>query len=65
MNKPVPVGHLTETQEQIWEALFNLPKEEQADQLLKWALGRLTYYGPMNEPCANAIRVYYGEKQVR
>lgn len=66
MKTPVPVGHLTETQESMWEHLFqeNDPIERN-NKLLKWSLARLTFYGPMNEPCANAIRVHLGEEQVR
>lgn len=60
---PVPVGNLTETQEAVWREIFEAPRAEQAEKLLKWALSRLTFHGPVNEPCANAIRAYFGDEQ--
>jgi alkanesulfonate monooxygenase SsuD/methylene tetrahydromethanopterin reductase-like flavin-dependent oxidoreductase (luciferase family) len=31
-------------------------REEVARELLKWALARVTFYGPSEEPCAQVIR---------
>jgi len=61
---PVPIGELTKAQEDRWRRIFMMPRDQQAGELLKWALARVVFYGPMNEPCANAIRAYFGEEQV-
>ena len=64
MKIPDPVVELTETQKATWDRIFSLPKEDQPKALLKWALARIVFYGTMNEPCANAIRVYLNDEQV-
>ena len=50
----------SQTQVDIANRIAGLPREQQADELLKWALARITYYGPSDEPCAVVIREYFG-----
>ena len=55
---PCSVGQFSSIQEEMWQRIFSLPREERANQLLKWALARIEFYGPSDEPCAQAIRIY-------
>ena len=40
------------------------PRGLQPEELLKWALERITFYGPLDEPCACAIRSFLKHGEV-
>lgn len=48
----------SETQKAIALRIALLPAAEQPRELLKWALARLTHYGPSHEPAAQVIRAF-------
>lgn len=54
----------SETQVATAGRIARLPRENQARELLKWALARITHYGPMDEPCAVCIREFLNGQDV-
>ncbi len=54
----------SKTQMAMAARIGGLPADEQPKELLKWALGRITHYGPTNEPAAVVIREYLDNGRV-
>ncbi len=38
--------------------IASLPLEEQREEMLKWALSRLSYWGPGDDPCCECLREF-------
>lgn len=55
----------TETQKATCNRIAAMAAEEQPRELLKWALARVTFYGPCEEPVAECIREYLDNGAVK
>ncbi len=48
----------TELQVAMAKRIASLPLEEQREEMLKWALSRLSYWGPGDDPCCECLREF-------